>query len=89
VGGNCGVFEGTVVKRGDMLAAGVILTRSTPVYDLVRETIHRAEEGMPLVIRRRGGGGRRQPGRHTGEGDGVGAVAVYAGDREIPGCFHG
>ncbi|MFP5287732.1 MAG: 2,3,4,5-tetrahydropyridine-2,6-dicarboxylate N-succinyltransferase, partial [Thermoanaerobaculia bacterium] len=50
VGGNCGVYEGTVVKRRAVLAAGVILTRSTPVYDLVRETIHRAAEGQPLVI---------------------------------------
>jgi len=50
VGGNCGIYEGTVVKRRAVLAAGVILTRSTPVYDLVRETIHRAEEGQPLVI---------------------------------------
>ena len=50
VGGNCGVYEGTVVKRRAVLAAGVILTRSTPVYDLVRETIHRAEESGPLVI---------------------------------------
>lgn len=50
VGGGCGVYEGTVVKRRAVLAAGVVLTRSTPVYDLVRETIHRAEEGRPLVI---------------------------------------
>jgi 2,3,4,5-tetrahydropyridine-2-carboxylate N-succinyltransferase len=50
VGGNCGVYEGTVVKRRAVLAAGVILTRSTPVYDLVKETIHRAGEGGPLVI---------------------------------------
>jgi 2,3,4,5-tetrahydropyridine-2,6-dicarboxylate N-succinyltransferase len=50
VGGNCGVYEGTVVKRRAVLASGVILTRSTPVYDLVRETIHRAGEGGPLVI---------------------------------------
>lgn len=50
VGGNCGVYEGTVVKRRAVLAAGVILTRSTPVYDLVRETIHRSDEGQPLVI---------------------------------------
>jgi 2,3,4,5-tetrahydropyridine-2-carboxylate N-succinyltransferase len=50
IGGNCGVYEGTVVKRRAVLAAGVILTRSTPVYDLVRETIHRAAEGQPLVI---------------------------------------
>lgn len=49
VGGNCGVYEGTVVKRRAVLAAGTILTRSTPVYDLVRETIHRAGD-QPLVI---------------------------------------
>ncbi len=50
IGGNCGVYEGTIVKRRAVLGSGVILTRSTPVYDLVKETIHRAEEGQPLVI---------------------------------------
>jgi len=50
VGGNCGVYEGTVVKRRAVLAAGTILTRSTPVYDLVKETIHRASEDGPLII---------------------------------------
>ncbi len=50
VGGNCGVYEGTIVKRRCVLGAGVILTRSTPVYDLVQETIHRAEDDSPLVI---------------------------------------
>jgi 2,3,4,5-tetrahydropyridine-2,6-dicarboxylate N-succinyltransferase len=50
VGGNCGVYEGTVVKRRAVLASGTILTRSTPVYDLVKETIHRAPEDGPLVI---------------------------------------
>jgi 2,3,4,5-tetrahydropyridine-2,6-dicarboxylate N-succinyltransferase len=50
IGGNCGVYEGTVVKARAVLAAGVILTRSTPVYDLVRETVHRAEGDGPLVI---------------------------------------
>ncbi len=50
VGGNCGVYEGTIVKRRCVLGAGVILTRSTPVYDLVHETIHRAEADSPLVI---------------------------------------
>jgi len=50
VGGNCGVYEGTVVKRRAVLAAGVILTRSTPIYDLVKETIHRAPEDGPLVV---------------------------------------
>jgi 2,3,4,5-tetrahydropyridine-2-carboxylate N-succinyltransferase len=50
IGGNCGVYEGTVVKRRAVLAAGTILTRSTPVYDLVKETIHRAVGDEPLVI---------------------------------------
>lgn len=50
VGGNCGVYEGTVVGRGAVLAAGVILTRATAVYDLVRETIHRSSQERPLRI---------------------------------------
>lgn len=50
VGGNCGVYEGTIVKKGSVLGAGVILTRSTPVYDIVQETVHRAEADRPLVI---------------------------------------
>jgi len=50
IGGNCGVYEGTVVKRRAVLGAGTILTRSTPVYDLVKETIHRATDDQPLVI---------------------------------------
>jgi 2,3,4,5-tetrahydropyridine-2,6-dicarboxylate N-succinyltransferase len=50
VGGNCGVYEGTVVQQGAVLGAGTILTRSTPVYDLVRERIHCASEDGPLVI---------------------------------------
>ncbi len=50
VGGNCGVYEGTVVKRRAVLASGVILTRSTPVYDLVRGEIHTAPDEEPLVI---------------------------------------
>ena len=50
IGGNCGVYEGTVVKRRAVLGAGTILTRSTPVYDLVKETIHRADGDVPLII---------------------------------------
>ncbi len=50
VGGNCGVYEGAIVRAGAVLAAGVILTRGTPVYDLVRETVYRAEHGAPLEI---------------------------------------
>jgi 2,3,4,5-tetrahydropyridine-2-carboxylate N-succinyltransferase len=50
IGGNCGVYEGTIVQRGAILGAGTILTRSTPVHDLVRECIHRAAPDGPLVI---------------------------------------
>ena len=50
VGGNCGVYEGTVVKRRAVLGSGTVLNRSTPVYDLVRGVVHRATEDEPLVI---------------------------------------
>ena len=50
VGGNCGVYEGTVVKRRAVLGTGTILNRSTPVYDVVRKIVHRATEDEPLVI---------------------------------------
>ncbi len=50
VGGNCGVYEGTVVRSKAVLGAGVILTRGTPVYDLVKETVHRATADQPLII---------------------------------------
>jgi len=50
IGGNCGVYEGTVVKRRAVLGTGTILNRSTPVYDLVRNTVHRATEEEPLVV---------------------------------------
>jgi 2,3,4,5-tetrahydropyridine-2-carboxylate N-succinyltransferase len=50
VGGNCGVYEGTVVQQGAVLAAGTILTGSTPAYDLVRDKIYRRQGESPLVI---------------------------------------
>jgi 2,3,4,5-tetrahydropyridine-2-carboxylate N-succinyltransferase len=50
VGGNCGIYEGTIVKSRAVLGTGTILNRSTPVYDLVRVTVHRAEGDDPLVI---------------------------------------
>jgi 2,3,4,5-tetrahydropyridine-2-carboxylate N-succinyltransferase len=50
VGGGCGVYEGTVVRQRAVLGSGVILTRGTPVYDLVRETVHRASAETPLEI---------------------------------------
>src|SRR5262249_17054915 len=50
IGGNCGVYEGTIVQRRAVLGTGTILNRSTPVYDLVRNTVYRAEGNEPLVI---------------------------------------
>ena len=50
VGGNSGVYEGTIVRKGAVLAAGTILTRGTPVFDLVNGTILRATEDLPLII---------------------------------------
>jgi len=50
VGGNTGVYEGTIVRKGAVLAAGTILTRGTPVYDVVKGTVLRASAEMPLII---------------------------------------
>jgi 2,3,4,5-tetrahydropyridine-2,6-dicarboxylate N-succinyltransferase len=50
VGGNCGVYEGTVVQQRAVLGSGTILTRSTPVYDIVRGAIYSATDDEPLII---------------------------------------
>ena len=50
IGGNCGIYEGTVVRERAVLAAGVIVTGGTPVYDLVRGKEHRKAPGRPLEI---------------------------------------
>ena len=50
VGGNCGVYEGAVVKSRAVLGAGVVLTASTPVYDIVRKAVYEATAEEPLVI---------------------------------------
>jgi 2,3,4,5-tetrahydropyridine-2-carboxylate N-succinyltransferase len=50
IGGNCGVYEGTVVKKQAVLGTGTILNRSTPVYDLVRGEVYRATDDQPLVV---------------------------------------
>jgi 2,3,4,5-tetrahydropyridine-2,6-dicarboxylate N-succinyltransferase len=50
VGGNCGVYEGAIVRERAVLASGTILTGSTPVYDLVREEIYQRKAGAPLEI---------------------------------------
>jgi len=50
VGGNCGVYEGTIVRKGSVLAPGTILTRGTPVFNVVSGEVLRATEERPLII---------------------------------------
>ena len=50
VGGNCGIYEGTMVKRRAVIGSGVILTGSTPVYDIVRQAVYRRSGSDPLMI---------------------------------------
>jgi 2,3,4,5-tetrahydropyridine-2-carboxylate N-succinyltransferase len=50
VGGNVGLFEGVIVRRGAVIGAGTILTRSTPLYDLVNGEIIVAGPDTPLVV---------------------------------------
>lgn len=50
VGGNCGIYEGTIVKRGAVIGAGVVLTGATPVYDVAKQTVYRKQADSPLCI---------------------------------------
>jgi len=50
VGGNCGVYEGAILKRRVVLAAGTIITGSTPIYDLPNERIIQAAAGEPVIV---------------------------------------
>jgi 2,3,4,5-tetrahydropyridine-2,6-dicarboxylate N-succinyltransferase len=50
IGGNCGVYEGTLVRKGAVLGAGTILTRSTPLYDLVHGKVYRSLGDTPLEV---------------------------------------
>ena len=50
IGGNCGVYEGAIVKRRAVLAAGTILTRSTPIYDVPNGRVIEPKPGEPLVV---------------------------------------
>jgi len=50
VGGNCGIYEGTIIKENSVMGAGTILTGSTRVYDLVKNKIYQKSESKPLVI---------------------------------------
>src|SRR5258705_6182315 len=73
VGGNCGVYEGTIVRERAVLAAGVVLTRGTPVYDLVNERVYRGDAEPPLQIPAGAAvvPGARRVGRGWGAGQGL------------------
>ena len=80
VGGNTGVYEGTVVRKRAVLAAGTVLTRGTPVYDLVSGEVYKATAEMPLVIPE---GAVVVPGSRAvnkGQGSGVGVEFGGSGD---------
>src|SRR5512146_588816 len=49
VGGNCGVYEGTHVQARAVLGAGTILTRSTPLFDIMKDEVYRATSEQPLT----------------------------------------
>jgi 2,3,4,5-tetrahydropyridine-2,6-dicarboxylate N-succinyltransferase len=50
IGGNCGVYEGTIIKRSAVLGTGTLLNRSTSVYDLVKSLVYSARPDGPLII---------------------------------------
>ena len=50
VGGNSGIYEGARLKKGCIIGAGTILTKSTPVYDLVRKKVYSGTNETPLII---------------------------------------
>jgi 2,3,4,5-tetrahydropyridine-2-carboxylate N-succinyltransferase len=50
IGGNTGIFEGAVIKARAVVAAGTILTGSTPVYDLVKGVIIKPTADRPLIV---------------------------------------
>ena len=83
VGGNCGVYEGTIVKRGAVLGTGTILNRSTPVYDLVRGEVLCRERRSAAGYSRKGRRGRRLASHFPRARQGMGAFSVHAGDREV------
>jgi 2,3,4,5-tetrahydropyridine-2-carboxylate N-succinyltransferase len=50
IGGNAGIYEGTIVKRRAVIGAGCVITGSTPVYDTVKGLVYRKTKDEPLVI---------------------------------------
>ncbi len=74
IGGNCGVYEGTRVGEDAVVAAGTVLTRSTPIHDMVYGRVIRAEADAPLVVPPRA---VVVPGSRPARGDNAAGVHVY------------
>jgi 2,3,4,5-tetrahydropyridine-2-carboxylate N-succinyltransferase len=74
VGGGCGIYEGTRVRSRAVLAAGVILARSVPLFDLVRKTVSRASPGRPLEVP---AGAVVVPGARPAAGEWAAALGVH------------
>ena len=83
VGGNCGVYEGAIVRERAVLASGVIITGSTPVFDLVREQVYRRSDDSPLQIPANAVVVPGARAVQSEKGTRVGPVALRAGDREV------
>ena len=89
VGGNCGVYEGTIVKRRAVLGSGTILNRSTPVYDLVRGDRASRHRRCASGDSRRSGGRGRVARHQVRSRKRLGYLALYASDREVSRRWHG
>ena len=88
IGGNTGIYEGAIVKARAVIAAGTVLTGSTPVYDLVKGEIIRPTADRPLVVPE---GAVVVPGARAvtvGQRRRVGPVARDAGHRQVPRLAH-
>ena len=84
VGGNTGIYEGAVIKQRAVIAAGTILTGSTPVYDLVNGVIIKPVGGAAVGDSRRRSGRAWRARRHRGRRQRLGPVAGHAGHRQVP-----
>ncbi len=84
VGGNCGVYEGTLVRTRAVLGAGTILTRSTPLYDMVRGEVYRAKPEHPLEVPENAVvvPGSRAVTKGKGKSE-MESFTLHAGDRQV------
>ena len=85
IGGNCGVYEGAVIKRRAVLASGTILTGSTPIYDLPNERIIEPAVRPAADRSGRSGGGAGHPADHQGHRPRVAPLGGDADHRQVSG----